>query len=174
AVLTIRWIWQGSSPDDALSLSAKDKTGRAVGNSTGAATNHGGDVALFTLQDPRNSTYTITVANFDGNSTSAVPSTAVAKLAVVHLSALGEPSPPRGAPGFNLYHIPLKLMPELPEEKVVLGGRGFGEPSIGVDPQTGAVMYQAGLYTMRGTVNDHHHPATITWKNVSTTLTHLV
>ena len=174
AVLTIRLTWQGSSPDDALSLSAKDKTGKAVGNSTGAATNHGGNVALFTLQDPRNSTYTITVANFDGNSTSAVPSTAVAKLEVVHLSAFGEPSPPRGAPGFTAYHIPLKLMPELPEEKVVLGGRGFGEPSIGVDPQTGAVMYQAGLYTMRGTVNDHHHPATITWKNVSTTLTHLV
>jgi hypothetical protein len=172
AVLRIRLTWQGSSPDDALSLAAKNSAGTSVGNDTGAATNRGGDVNLFMLENPRNSTYTVTVSNFDGNSSTAVPSTAVATLQVVHLSALAEPSPPRGGPGFNLYHIPLKLMPELPEEKVVLGGRAFGEPSIGVDPQTGAVMYQAGLYTRRGTVNGHHRPATISWKNVSATITH--
>lgn len=173
AVLTIKLTWSGSSPDDALSLTAKDKKGQSVGNSTGAATNKGGDVALFTLENPANETYTITAQNFDGNSSMAVPSKALATLKVTNLAAIAEPSSPSGSPGFGIYHIPLKLMPELPEEKVVLGGRAFGEPSVGVDPQTGAVMYQAGLYTMRGTVNRSHHPATITWKNVSPTVTHV-
>jgi hypothetical protein len=172
AVLTIRLRWSGTSPDDALSLTAKDKNGKSVGNSTGAATNQGGDAALFTLENPANETYTITAENFDGNSSMAVPSEAVATLKVTNLAALGEPSRPRNAPGFTLSHIPLKLMPPLPEEKAALDGRAFGEPSIGVDRQTGAVMYQAGLYTMRGRVNHRHHPATITWKNVSATITH--
>jgi hypothetical protein len=172
AVLTIRLTWSGTSPDDALSLTATDKNGQSVGNSTGAATNQGGDVALFTLENPASQTYTITVENFDGNSSTAVPSKAVASLKVTNLAAIPEPSRPRGGPGFTTSHIPLKLMPPLPEEKTVLNGRAFGEPSIGVDPQTGAVMYQAGLYTMRGTVNNHRHPATITWKNVSPTATH--
>jgi hypothetical protein len=173
AVLTIHLTWTGTSPDDELALTAKDKAGNTVGDDTSATTNHGGDVNLFTLQNPRSETYTITVSNAIGNSSSAVPSTAVARLKVVHLAAFQEPSEPPGGPGFSIYHIPLKLMPELPEEKVVLGGRAFGEPSIGVDPQTGAVMYQAGLYTMRGTVNEHRHPATIAWKNVSPANTHV-
>jgi hypothetical protein len=172
AVLTIHLTWKGSSPDDELFLTVKGKGGKSVGNDTLGLTNHGGDVNLFTLENPQNATYTVTVGNANGTSTSAVPSTAVARLTVVHLSAAGEPSPPKGGPGFTLNHIPLKLMPKLPEEKAVLGGRAFGEPSIGVDPQTGAVMYQAGLYTMRGKVNNHHHPPTITWKNVSPTITH--
>ncbi|MFL5822391.1 MAG: sialidase family protein [Solirubrobacteraceae bacterium] len=173
AVLRIRLTWSGTAPDDALALSAKDKGGKSVGDDTLAATNGGGDVNVFTLQNPRNETYTITAANFNGNSSTAVAPSAVATLTVVHLSAFPQPTAPKGGPGFSIYHIPLKLMPELPEEKVVLGGRAFGEPTLGVDPRTNTVMYQAGLYTMKGKVNDHHSPPTITWKNVSSTITHV-
>jgi hypothetical protein len=172
AVLTIRLTWKGSAPDDALALTAKDKSGKSVGDDTTAATNQGGDVNLFTLQDPRSQTYTVTVSNFNGNSTTAVPSKAVASLQVVHLGAFAQPGSPRNAPGFSVYHIPLKLMPPLPEEKVALGGRAFGEPSIGVDPKTNATMYQAGLYTMRAKFDDSTSPAGVKWTNVSFPLTH--
>ena len=172
AVLTIRLTWNGSSPDDALGLTMKDKSGMTVGDDTLATTNNGGNVNLLTLQDPRNETYTVTVINQDGNSSQAVPSTAVARLKVVHVAGFKQPLPPKSAPGFTVYHLPLKLMPPLPEEQA-LGGRLFGEPSIGVDPQTNAVMYQAALYTMRARFNDSTTPATVQWKNVSSPFTHM-
>ncbi|MFN2462448.1 MAG: sialidase family protein, partial [Candidatus Dormibacteria bacterium] len=46
----------------------------------------------------------------------------------------------------------------------------FGEPSIGVDPRTDAVMYQAGLYTMKA-VFDKANPAGVTWTDVSSVYT---
>jgi hypothetical protein len=172
AILTIRLTWNGSSPDDALGLTMTDKSGMTVGDDTTATTNDGGNVNLLTLQDPRNETYTVTAINQDGNSSQAVPSGAVATLKVVHLAGFAQPPAPRGGNGFTVYHIPLKLMPPLPEETTVFGGRAFGEPSIGVDPQTNAVMYQAGLYTMRARFNDSTAPAAVQWKNVSSSLTH--
>jgi hypothetical protein len=58
-------------------------------------------------------------------------------------------------------------MPPRPEEDVVLGGRAFGEPTVGVNPRTGALMYQAGLYTIRGKFDDSASPARVKWTDVS-------
>jgi hypothetical protein len=177
AVLTIRLTWKGSAPDDALGIKVMDASGKAVGNDTTGVTNHGGDVNLFMLQDPKSATYTVQAYNQSATgpqSTSATPSSAVATLKVVHLSAFPGPPAPAGAPGFTNYHIPLKLMPVQPEEKTVLHGRAFGEPSIGVDPRTNATMYQAGLDTMKGVFNWKVHPARVTWTNVSALNTHSV
>ncbi|MEA2604687.1 MAG: hypothetical protein QOF89_5679 [Acidobacteriota bacterium] len=52
-------------------------------------------------------------------------------------------------------------------------GTSAGEPSIGVDERTGAVMYVAGLQTLKVDFNDAVNPATATWQDVSTTLTSL-
>jgi hypothetical protein len=52
-------------------------------------------------------------------------------------------------------------------------GTSAGEPSIGVDERTGAVMYVAGLQTLKVELNDAVSPATATWQDVSTTLTSL-
>src|SRR4029077_14109313 len=75
---------------------------------------------------------------------------------------------PTGARGFDNYHLPLDLMPQTAWEQQVLGGRAFGEPSIGVDPATDAVMYQAGLYTMRAKFDDSASPAKVSWQDVTT------
>ena len=166
AVLTINLTWTGSDATQSLSLAATDPNGNSVGNDSGAATNDGSDVNTFTLQDPLAETYTITASNFDGNSPSSVASHAVATLQLVDLAAKGEPAEPRGAPLFTSYHLPLSLMPERAEESQ-FGGRLFGEPSIGVDPKTNAVMYQAGLYTLRGTFSDRTTPASVSWSDVS-------
>jgi hypothetical protein len=167
AVLTITLTWSGGSPDDTLGLAASDPSGASVGNDTGAETNAGGDINTFVLQDPLAQSYTITASNQLGNSSSAIPSSAVATLSVVNLAAERAPALPKGAPGFTDYHIPLSLMPETLEEQQVLGGRSFGEPSIGVDPRNDDVMYQAGLFTLRGIFNDQASPATASWTNVS-------
>lgn len=50
-------------------------------------------------------------------------------------------------------------------------GTNAGEPSIGVDRDTGKVMYIAGLQTLRVTFNDCSSPATAKWEDVSTTQT---
>jgi hypothetical protein len=167
-VLTIKLTWQGTSPDDTLGLSAADPSGASVGNDTLATTNEGGDVNTFVLQDPLAEAYTITASNQLGNSTSAVPSSAVATLKVVNLASEKPPAEVTGAQGFTDYHIPLNLMPETLEEQQVLGGRSFGEPSIGVDPRNDDVMYQAGLFTLRGVFDTSTTPATASWTNVST------
>jgi hypothetical protein len=53
-------------------------------------------------------------------------------------------------------------------------GAGAGEPSIGVDERTGAVMYIAGLETLKAQFNDAASPATATWQNVSALQTSLI
>jgi hypothetical protein len=46
-------------------------------------------------------------------------------------------------------------------------GVDAGEPSIGVNPQTGKVFFQSGLQTLRVTFNDSAAPATATWEDRS-------
>jgi hypothetical protein len=52
-------------------------------------------------------------------------------------------------------------------------GEGAGEPTIGANWNTGAVMFISGLETLRVKFNDSVSPATATWEDVSTTLTSL-
>ena len=167
AVLTIRLRWKGTNSDDSLCLSATNRKGNSVGNDTfGTTTDGSGDnVNVFVLEMPRTGTYTIQAFNCNGNSSEAVPSKAVARLGVVNLAGRREPRRQAGAPRFRNYHIPLKLMPVVPEEQA-LGGRLFGEPSIGVDPRTNAVMYQAGLHTIRARFGRGPRPKA-TFVNVS-------
>ena len=53
-------------------------------------------------------------------------------------------------------------------------GASAGEPSIGVDGRTGAVLYIAGTETLKVTFNDAASPATAAWQNVSATQTSLI
>jgi hypothetical protein len=53
-------------------------------------------------------------------------------------------------------------------------GTSAGEPSIGVDERTGAVMYIASLQTLKVTFDDGITPATAAWQDVSHPLTSLI
>jgi len=169
AVLRIDVTWTAPDTSEALFISATDPGGNGVGNDSSAATSDPNGLDVFVLQDPLNTTYTINASNFTGNTPTAVASHAVATLTFIDLAAQPQsPEPPAG-PLFSNYHIPLSLMPPLPEETTVLGGRAFGEPSIGVDPRPGhdQTMYQAGLYTIKVTFNDSTTPATATYADVT-------
>jgi hypothetical protein len=169
AVLRIRLTWTAPDTAEALALSATDPSSTAVGNDASAATSDPNGVDVFTVQNPVNGAYTITASNFNGNTVAAVSSHAVATLQLIDLAAQPQPPQPPGALGFSNYHIPLSLMPPRLEETQVIGGRAFGEPSIGVDvrPNHDAVMYQAGLYTIRAKFDDTTQPAGVTWTDVS-------
>lgn len=60
------------------------------------------------------------------------------------------------APRFQDYVVPSSL-----------GGSSAGEPSLGVDWNSGKVMYVAGLQTFQVGFNDSTSPAAATWKDVS-------
>ena len=64
------------------------------------------------------------------------------------------------APRFQNYTVP-----------GTLGGSGAGEPSIGVDWNSGNAMYVAGLQTFKIGFNDATSPAGATWTDVSATTT---
>jgi hypothetical protein len=53
-------------------------------------------------------------------------------------------------------------------------GASAGEPSIGVDERTGAVMYIASLQTLKVTFDDSSTPATAAWQDVSHALTSFI
>lgn len=166
AVLQITQTWTGTDRTAALTMSVTDPNGNTVGNATGSAVNDGSDISVFQLQDPLDETYTVTASNFDGNSPSAVASHAVATLQLIDLAGQAQPANPKSAPGFTDYHLPLSLMPPRAEESA-LGGRLFGEPTIGVDPRNNDIMYQAGLYTIRVTFNGSTNTATPAYTDVS-------
>jgi len=166
AVLQIDLTWSDSSADQALVLGVTDSHGNGVGNDTFGTTNDGSNINTFQLQDPTSQTYTVTASNGNGASTSTTAAHAVANLELIDLADQAQPANPSSGPGFDNYHLPLSLMPPKTEE-TALGGRLFGEPSIGVDPLTDAVMYQAGLYTIRANFNDSTSPPTPTYTDVS-------
>src|SRR4051794_36294409 len=65
-------------------------------------------------------------------------------------------------PTFTIYPAPAAL------------GADAGEPSLGIDWNSGAVMYQAGLQTLRVNFNDSVTPPVVNWVDVSYPLTSLL
>jgi len=167
AVLQITLTWADASPDATLGLSMTDSKGTSVGDDVLAVANDGSNVNVFMLQNPKNGTYTVTAFNQLGNSTSDVTSHAAATLKFTNLGAQKAVSEPKGGTGYDNFHIPLSLMPPTLWESQFVGGRAFGEPSIGVDPRSDVAMYQAGLYTISAKFDDTARPAKVTWTDVS-------
>ena len=92
---------------------------------------------------------------------------AVTKLAVVALAAgaaavipaLNQASALSGTPTFATYAAPSSLA----------NADNAGEPSIGINRTSGAVMYQSYASTYKVTFNDASTPATASWSNVTPT-----
>jgi hypothetical protein len=93
---------------------------------------------------PGGETYTGTISLVPKATTSSPPPSDAA--------AQSSTAPPR----FQDYPVPSSL-----------GGNGAGEPSIGVNWNTGNDMYVAGLQTFRVGFDDSTSPAAASWKDVS-------
>jgi hypothetical protein len=107
AVLTVTLTWNDTSPDQAVGLAATDDADSSVvGNDTTAVSNDGSNINVFVIQNPHNTSYTLTASNVSGSSSSAIDEHAVATLQIVNLAAQVQPAPPQGAAHFDNYHIP--------------------------------------------------------------------
>ena len=120
----------------------------------GSSGNSPGEAEKVTLNNPAAGVYTVSVANF----AAVLSYSATAKLAKL---------PPQ--PGTSTEKPPVYTTYNPPEGM----GEAAGEPTLGVNENTGAVMYIAMTETLKADFDDCSSPASATWNDVSTTLTSL-
>ncbi|HKV11267.1 MAG TPA: sialidase family protein [Thermoanaerobaculia bacterium] len=120
----------------------------------GSSGNSVGVAEKVVLNNPAAGIYTVSAAPFV--STQAYSATA-------KLSLVTTPPPSTAtAPTYDVYGPPAGV------------GLSAGEPTLGVNFDTGAVMYIAGTETLKVTFNDAVTPATASWQNVSAPQTSLI
>lgn len=132
-----------AGPLDDYDLELYDPSGQLVGSSGNAP----GEVETIAIDDPVAGTYTVSVSPY---------------LALTSYSASANLAERAGAPPPSAEPAPLYDIYPAPEGV----GRGAGEPTLGVNEQTGAVMFIAGLETLRVEF-DQCAPARDTWTDVS-------
>jgi hypothetical protein len=120
----------------------------------GSSGNGVGVAEKVVLSNPAAGTYTVSAAPF----VSTQAYSATAKLTLVTTP----PPSTATAPTYGLYAPPAGI------------GLSAGEPTLGVNFDTGAVMYIAGLETLKVTFDDTVTPATASWQDVSAPQTSLI
>src|SRR5947209_7468354 len=159
--VTFKYTWTSTVPTDldifAISPNAADHgPGSPDDTSTGA-----GEEDL-TLTDPVDGVWHIrSVA-----ATVPVPTAAhlVATMTVAPRPTTPPPPPPApGAAAFVVYPAPENITPAL--GSTTASQHSAGEPSIGVDWNTGRAFIEAGNHTLRVTFNDTVTPASSTWED---------
>jgi len=137
--VTIRTAWDNTLAD--FDLYVLDAGGNEVANSASSF-------------DPE----VLVIPALAGNYTvRVVPYAPLGQSFTTNLSITDRPSGPPSDPpaGYTNYVAPTGL------------GDGAGEPSIGVNHNTGKVFFQSGLETLRVTFDDAASPATATWEDKS-------
>ncbi len=148
----IQWLTIANDLDLYLCQGTEsDPCATIVGQSAQGTT----DFEEVNVANPASGTYYVVVVNFAG-------ATTYSGQASLSQPPSPTPTPPPGsgaAPRFQNYVAPPNL------------GNDAGEPSIGVNWNTGRVMYIAGLQTLRVTFDDTTSPARATWEDRSYTTT---
>ena len=159
--VTFKYTWTSTAPVDldifAISPNAADHgPGSPDDTSTGA-----GEEDL-TLTDPVDGVWHIrSVAAL-----APVPTSAhlVATMTVAPRPTAQQPPPPApGAPAFVTYPAPDNILPVLGSTDA--SQHSAGEPSIGVNWNTGKTLIEAGNHTLRVTFNDAAKPASAAWED---------
>lgn len=160
--ITVRVTWtaalgQDASQDD-MDIYIVDDQNRVVGSGTSSNmdTRQALEVAMAINPAPR--TYRVIIVNW----LSPFPITEYQGTVTFNLTPKPAP-PPSTAQIFQNFRPPVVNGAQL--------GRSAAEPTIGFNPKTGNVMYQADLQTLRVTFNDAVKPATANWQSVGSTIT---
>ncbi|HKV10307.1 MAG TPA: fibronectin type III domain-containing protein [Thermoanaerobaculia bacterium] len=137
-------------PTDDYDLEVYGPDGALVGSSGNSA----GGAEKVTLNNPAAGVYTVSAANF---------------AAILAYSANAKLSQLPAQPGTSTEKPPVYTTYN------PTGGLGesAGEPTLGVNENTGAVMYIAFTETLKADFDDCSSPASATWNDVSATLTSL-
>jgi hypothetical protein len=159
--LTITYTWTSTVPTD-LDLFAISPNGSDHGPGSPDDTSTGPGLEVLTLTDPLNGLWHI-------RSVASLAPVPTAARAVITFSAAPRPTtpppppPPPGVATFINYPAPDNIPPATGSTSS--GAHGAGEPSIGVNWNTGKTFIQAGNHTLRVTFNDAVKPATATWED---------
>src|SRR6266852_5139043 len=171
AKLTFQYTWTSTLPTD-LDIFAISPTGADHGPGSPDDTSTGPGEEILTVTDPLDGVWHIrSVASLAPIPTSAH---AVFTLTTAPRPTTPPPPPPApGAPSFINYPAPNDctgtqqppscIQPSL--DSTTANTHGAGEPSIGVDWNTGKVFIEAGNHTLRVTFNDSLTPATALWED---------
>jgi hypothetical protein len=171
AKLTIKYTWTSTVPTD-LDIFAISPSGADHGPGSPDDTSTGPGEEDLTVTDPIDGVWHIrSVASM-----APVPTAAHALVTLTIASRPTTPPPPPpapGAPAFVNYPAPPDcsgtqqppscIQPPLGSSSA--GEHGAGEPSIGVDWNTGKTFIEAGNHTLRVTFNDSVKPATALWED---------
>ena len=131
---------------DDYDLEVYDPSGQLIG----ASANSPGSAERVILNNPAGGTYTVSAAPF-------ATTHSYTSSAVLTLQAPPPPPPSDPPPTYGVYAPPAGV------------GAGAGEPSLGVNENSGAAMYIAGLQTLQV----EFQGTTATWTDVSAPLTSL-
>src|SRR5229473_8117286 len=161
AQLTIKYTWNSTVPTD-LDIFAISPGGADHGPGSPDDTSTGSGIEVLTITDPIDGVWHVrSVAALAPLPASAH---AVATLSTASRPTTPPPPPPApGAPTFINYPAPENITPAL--GSTTSGVHGAGEPSIGVNWNTGKAFIQAGNHTLRVTFNDTVKPVTATWED---------
>jgi hypothetical protein len=159
--VTIKYTWNSTAPTDmdvfAISPNAADH-----GPGSPDTTSTGPGEEDLTLTDPIDGLWHIrSVA-----STVPLPvsAQAVVSMTVAPRPTTAPPPPPApGAPAFVNYAAPENIPPSVGSSNA--SQHAAGEPSIGVDWNTGKAFIGTGNHTLRVTFNDTVTPATSIWED---------
>ncbi len=169
--LSIHYSWTSTLQTD-LDLFAFSPTGAKHGPGSPDTTATGPNFEDLVITDPRDGVWHIrSIASLAPLPTAAH---AVATLTLGPRPTTPPPPPPGpGAPSFVNYPAPEDctgtqqppscIQPSL--GSTTAGEHGAGEPSIGLDWNTGKVFIEAGNHTLRVTFNDGVTPATAFWED---------
>ena len=171
AKLTITYTWTSTVPTD-LDVFAISPSGADHGPGSPDDTSTGPGIEILTVTDPVDGVWHI-------RSVAALAPLPASAHAVVTLTTAARPTPPPpsppapGAPTFVNYAAPEDCTaPNTPPGCIqpALGSttastHGAGEPSIGVNWNTGKAFIEAGNHTLRVTFNDSVIPATAFWED---------
>jgi hypothetical protein len=171
AKLTITYTWTSTVPTD-LDIFAISPSGADHGPGSPDDTSTGSGIEILTMTDPVDGVWHI-------RSVAALAPLPASAHAVVTLTTAARPTTPPppppapGAPAFVNYAAPEDctapntlpgcIQPAL--GSTTASTHGAGEPSIGVNWNTGNAFIQAGNHTLRVTFNDTVKPVAATWED---------
>src|SRR6266852_4560823 len=166
--LSIHYSWSSSLPTD-LDLFAFSPSGAKQGPGSPDTTATGANFEDLVITDPKAGVWHI--RSVASTAPLPTPAHAVATLTFGPRPVVPPPPPPPpGAPQFVNYPMPENIAPAcIPGDGGLVCSQATkdsaGEPSIGVDWNTGRAFIEAGNHTLRVTFNDAVTPATAFWED---------
>jgi len=155
--LTASIKWADAPDGNDLDLYIVDENNRILTSSTTDNTAAASETAVLVNPGVGPRTYRVIVVNWlTVSPIETVAGTVTFNLVTRDRQTLPhEPTPPAHAPRFHNFYPPSGL------------GDSAGEPTIGINHTSGAVMFVAWLETLQATFDDRTSPATAAWANRS-------